>query len=157
MYIRTHRLPRAPIASLILVAACALATTCCIADEPPIFSPPTQGGAFAPRGHFVQSDGAALYRAICQGCHMPDARGAKGAGEYPALTANPKLAAKQFPAARVLAGYGNMPSFAGNLSDAQVAAVVNYVRTNFENHYTDTLSAEDVAAMRAAFNQENRQ
>ena len=84
-------------------------------------------------------------------------RGAKGAGEYPALAANPKLAAKQFPAARVLAGYANMPSFAGNLSDAQIAAVVNYVRTNFDNHYTDTLSADDVAAMRAAFAQGNRQ
>ena len=40
---------------------------------------------------------------------------------------------------------------------AQIAAVVNYVRSNFDNHYTDTLSADDVAAMRAAFDQGNRQ
>lgn len=125
-----------------------------LADEPvPPFS---HGVMFGNAGKFVHTDGATLYRAICQGCHMPDARGAKGAGEYPALAANAKLAAKQFPAARVLAGYGNMPSFAGNLTDAQVAEVVNYVRTHFDNHYTDTLSADDVAAMRAAFAQENR-
>jgi mono/diheme cytochrome c family protein len=122
-------------------------------DAVPPFS---RGVMFGNAGKFIHTDGATLYRAICQGCHMPDARGAKGAGEYPALAANPKLAAKQFPASRVLAGYGNMPSFAGNLSDAQIAAVVNYVRSNFDNHYTDTLTADDVAAMRAAFAQGNR-
>jgi len=55
-------------------------------DEPPL-SPP---GALFGAGQFAHQDGATLYRAICQGCHMPDARGAKGAGEYPALAANPK-------------------------------------------------------------------
>ena len=115
-------------------------------DDLPPFS---KGEIFGNSGKFVHTDGATLYRAICQACHMPDARGAKGAGEYPALAANPKLAAKQFPAARVLAGYSGMPSFAPNLSDAQVAAVVNYVRTHFDNHYTDALTTQDVAAMRA--------
>ena len=150
MYIRTHRLPRAPIAPLILVAACALATTCCIADEPPIFSPPTQGGAFAPRGHFVQSDGAALYRAICQGCHMPDARGARGAGTYPALAANPKLASAAYPAVMVLGGRRGMPAFGDSLSDDQVAEVVNYVRSHFANRYADTLTPDEVARLRAS-------
>lgn len=81
---------------------------------------------------------------------MPDARGAKGASEYPALAANPKLASVAFPAARVLNGWSGMPRFAEMLSDAQIAAVVNYVRTNFGNHYSDGLTADDVARLRAA-------
>jgi len=145
----TFSLMRIALAGVLMFALPALAD-----DAVPPFS---HGVMFGNSGKFVHTDGATLFRAICQGCHMPDARGAKGAGEYPALAANPKLAAKQFPASRVVGGYGNMPSFAGNLSDAQIAAVVNYVRTNFDNHYTDTLTADDVAAMRAAFNRENGQ
>jgi len=81
---------------------------------------------------------------------MPDARGAKGAGEYPALAANTKLASATFPAARVLNGWLGMPRFADMLSDTQIAEVVNFVRTNFGNHYADRLTAEDVARIRAA-------
>ena len=81
---------------------------------------------------------------------MPDARGANGAGEYPALAANAKLASAAFPAARVLNGWQGMPRFAEMLSDAQIAEVVNYVRTSFGNHYTDRLTAHDVERMRAA-------
>jgi mono/diheme cytochrome c family protein len=143
-----------PLVRIALIGVLMLALPALADDSVPPFS---RGVMFGNSGKFIHSDGVTLYRAVCQGCHMPDARGAKGAGEYPALAANPKLAAKQFPAARVLAGYGNMPSFAGNMSDAQVAAVVNYVRTHFNNHYSDTLTAEDVAAMRGAFNRENRQ
>lgn len=120
-----------------------------IADESPPFSPNSPPSASKP-GRFVHSDGAVLYRAVCQGCHMPDARGAKGASEYPALAANPKLASVAFPAARVLNGWSGMPRFAEMLSDAQIAAVVNYVRTNFGNHYSDGLTADDVARLRAA-------
>ena len=35
-------------------------------------------------------------------------------------------------------------------TDDQVAAVVNYVRTHFDNPYTDTVTAADVARLRAA-------
>ena len=34
------------------------------------------------------------------------------------------------------------------MSDAQVADVINYVRTHFGNSYTDAVSAADVAAAR---------
>jgi len=148
MYIRTHRLS-VPVASLVLIATFALATSCCVADESAVFSPPSQGGAFAPLGHFVQSDGAGLYRAICQGCHMPDARGARGAGIYPALAANPKLASAAYPALTVLQGRRGMPAFGDSLSDAQIAEVVNYVRSHFDNRYANALSAEEVARLRA--------
>lgn len=134
--------------SRLFVFAMLCAATSLYADEPvPPFS---HGAPFGTSGKFVHTDGATMYRAVCQACHMPDARGAKGAGEYPALAADPKLAAPQFPVARVLAGYGGMPSFADNMTDDQVAAVVNYVRTHFDNHYTDTVTAADVARQRAA-------
>ena len=80
---------------------------------------------------------------------MPDARGAKGAGEYPALATNIKLASAAFTAVRVLNGWRGMPRFADMLSDAQIANVVNYVRANFGNHYTDLLTDDDVKRIRA--------
>ena len=48
-------------------------------------------GAFGSEERFVARDGAALYRGICQGCHMPDGRGAVGAGRYPPLAGNDRL------------------------------------------------------------------
>ena len=41
-----------------------------------------------------------------------------------------------------------MPPFGVMMSDDQVAAVVNYVRTHFGNNYRDTVAAEDVKAVR---------
>lgn len=98
--------------------------------------------------HFVEQGGARLYQAICQGCHMPQAQGAKGAGFYPALANNPRLAAAAYPVAVVLAGLHGMPSFAERLSDQQVADVVNYVRTNFGNNYQDAVTPEAVNGQR---------
>ena len=46
--------------------------------------------SFADPNRFLQRDGEAIYRAICQGCHMPGGQGAIGAGAYPALAANPQ-------------------------------------------------------------------
>ena len=97
---------------------------------------------------FIQSDGAALYRATCQGCHMPHAEGANGAGMYPALARNPQVATSAYVAYVVLQGRNGMPNFGDRMSDEQVAAVINYVRTNFGNHYDDPLLAADVAKMR---------
>jgi len=110
-------------------------------------------------GRFATADGEAIYRGICQGCHMPDAKGARGAGTYPPLAGNPRLVSPQYMAAVILHGRRDMPSFKPaaadeerflldvSLSDAQIADVINYVRTHFGNHYTDSISADDVAAM----------
>ena len=137
------------------IVACALLTivalSSAVAEEPPPFTPFSPASASKP-GRFVHADGATIYRAVCQGCHMPDGRGARGAGEYPALAGNDKLASAAFPASRVLNGWSGMPRFADMLSDAQIAEVVNYVRTNFGNRFTDRLTADDVARMRAAMN-----
>ena len=107
-------------------------------------------GGQTPLGRFDERGGETLYRTICQGCHMPDARGAQGAGAYPALAANPRLASAAYPATRVLAGRGAMPALANSLSDEQIADVVNYVRGHFDNHYADAMTAADVAKLRAS-------
>jgi mono/diheme cytochrome c family protein len=97
---------------------------------------------------FPEQGGPALYKAICQGCHMPDGMGASGAGKYPALAKNPKLAAAGYPILRVLKGQGAMPPFMSNLNDQQVADVVTYVRTNFGNAYPAPVTAAQVKALR---------
>ena len=93
-------------------------------------------------------DGEAIYRQVCQGCHMADAKGAEGAGRYPALAGNPRLAANTYPVQVVLQGRHGMPAFGPFLDDSQVAGVVNYVRTHFGNTYSDTVTPEDVKKMR---------
>lgn len=97
---------------------------------------------------FSQQDGAALFRAICQGCHMPDAEGAVGAGAYPALAHNKKLSSAVYPIYVLVKGRKDMPPLASYLSDAQIAAVVAYVRTHFGNDYADAVSPEMVKAAR---------
>ena len=114
-------------------------------EEPPPFSPP---GSFTDLGHFSHQDGATLFRAICQGCHMPDAKGAVGAGYYPALAGNQKLASATYPAVVVLKGRHGMPAFGDYLADAQVVEVVNYVRSHFGNQYPDALTQAEVARLR---------
>lgn len=104
--------------------------------------------------------GAEIYQHICQGCHMPHGEGAQGAGHYPTLAGDPALAAWQYPALTVLAGRHGMPPFglpagdpqidelrAVHLSDAQVAAVVNYVRSHFGNTFPDVIDGSQVAAL----------
>ncbi|HEX2652400.1 MAG TPA: cytochrome c [Xanthobacteraceae bacterium] len=105
-------------------------------------------GPIPPSARFPQQGGQALYEAICQGCHMPDAEGAKGAGAYPALTANKKLEEGGYPVHLVVYGQKAMPAFGGFLSDEQVADVVNYIRTHFSNNYDTPVKPDDVKAIR---------
>lgn len=94
-------------------------------------------------------DGKDVYERICQACHMPDAEGASGAGSYPALANNPKLASGLYPALIVMQGLKSMPSFP-DLNDEEVAAVTNYIRTNYGNAFADVITAEQVKAIRPA-------
>jgi mono/diheme cytochrome c family protein len=97
---------------------------------------------------FDEQTGETLYAGVCQGCHMANGQGAAGAGHYPALANNPKLAASGYPVTMVLRGFNGMPAFAKLMTDAQVAKVVNYVRTHFGNNYTDAVKPGDVEALR---------
>ena len=103
---------------------------------------------------FGKAGGAEIYGHICQGCHMPGAQGAAGAGHYPKLAGDPALVSWQYVALTVLHGKNGMPAFGQqptgelmdfllvHLSDAQVADVVNYVRSNFGNHYKGITAAQ---------------
>ena len=104
--------------------------------------------AFSQGWRFQQREGASLFAAICAGCHMPQGQGAQGAGAYPALAGNPRLASGAYVATMVLHGRRAMPAFAGQLDDAQVAAVVSYVRRELGRNNTDPLQPADVAALR---------
>jgi len=95
---------------------------------------------------FVEKSGEELFVNVCQGCHMPDGKGATGAGVYPSLAGNSHLETSGYPIAVVINGQRGMPPFEAMMSDDQVVAVVNYVRTHFGNRYRDTVTAEDVRA-----------
>jgi mono/diheme cytochrome c family protein len=103
-------------------------------------------------------DGPQIYERICQGCHMADGGGAVGAGHYPALAKDATLVSRQYMALTILTGRRNMPAFGAKhavgfggppvtLTEAQIAAVINYVRTNFGNHYADAITAAEVVAL----------
>ena len=97
------------------------------------------------RNLLPQQGGEALYKGICQDCHMEDGRGAIGAGRYPALAKNPKLAEPGYSISVVTHGLKSMPAFGNALSDQQIADVVNYIRAgHFGNSYKDKVKPEDV-------------
>jgi mono/diheme cytochrome c family protein len=112
---------------------------------------------FTSRTSIRDAGGADIYGHICQGCHMSQGQGAVGAGYYPKLAGNPALVSWQYVALTVLAGKHGMPAFgapadqfvfgAVHLSDAQVAEVVNYVRSNFGNKWQGGVTADQVAAL----------
>jgi mono/diheme cytochrome c family protein len=128
-----------------------------------VFATPARAGSAGifDASSFTTTDGRAIYEHICRACHMADAGGAVGAGHYPALAKNPALISREYMVLTILMGRRNMPAFGVKhaigfggpplaLSDAQVAAVVNYVRSNFGNHYKDATSAAEVNKLDSA-------
>jgi mono/diheme cytochrome c family protein len=102
------------------------------------------GPTLSPGRQFSEQTGEALYTNLCQACHMSDGKGAVGAGHYPSLVRNEALKANGYAVSLILRGHKAMPPFGRMLSDDQVAAVVNYIRTHFDNDYTDAVTAQDV-------------
>lgn len=128
-------------------------TSAAMAQQPaapsaPAARPGDADGAFVSAAKFSEPDGATIYKRVCAGCHMPDAKGAKGAGFYPALAGNPKLIAGGYPLHVVLHGLNGMPPVGAMMTDQQVADVVNYVRTHFGNKHKDAVTAADAKASR---------
>ena len=97
---------------------------------------------------FSETSGEELYANVCRGCHMSDGKGASGAGTYPSLAGNRNLEAGGYPVVVVVNGQRGMPAFGAMMSDDQVVAVVNYLRTHFGNHYKDAVTTADVSAVR---------
>ena len=127
------RSPRLPAALLLLAV---------IAAPDARAAPPE--ATLSPGFRFSEQSGEALYTNVCQACHMGRGEGAVGAGRYPALVKDENLRTAGYSIYVVLHGYKAMPPFARLMSDDQVAAVVNYVRTHFGNNYTDAAIAEDI-------------
>ena len=97
---------------------------------------------------FAGKSGEELYASVCQGCHMPDGKGATGAGAYPSIAGNETLKASGYMLDVVVNGKRAMPPLGDMMNDDQVAAVVNYVRTHFSNNYRDAVTPADVKAAR---------
>ena len=99
-------------------------------------------------------DGAAVFSQVCSACHQADAKGLPGA--FPPLagstTVNDKDPVKMIDIVLggydALPGYGQMPPQAENLTDEQIAAVINHVRSHFGNNAPPT-DAATVKAQRA--------
>ena len=102
----------------------------------------------SPGYRFTEKSGEALYNATCAGCHMPDGKGAQGAGHYPALADNPAVEAAPYVIVNVLHGRKGMPSFGDEMNDDQVAAVVNYTRTHFGNRSAGDVTPSQVRSLR---------
>lgn len=137
MTIRTRALAAGSALCLLALSGAAFAQT----------SPVASGGPA-----FPEQDGKEIYAVICQSCHMPQGEGAKGAGIYPPLANNRKLSARGYPALVVARGQKAMPQFGTLLTNAQIANVVNYIRTNFGNSYTDAITPEQVQPLRPTRN-----
>ena len=105
-------------------------------------------GAMGRPGDYSFQGGAAVYSHVCQACHMADAKGAVGAGAFPALANNPKLAEAGYPISVILHGQKAMMPLGNLLTDQQIADVVTYIRGNFGNRYKGAVTAADVKAAR---------
>jgi mono/diheme cytochrome c family protein len=125
---------------LALAAACAAPA---LADEAhPNNAVMSRGWTFAEQG------GEALFAHVCAACHQPDAKGAIGAGAYPALAENGDLTSTELVLGALLDGLKGMPPVGRMMSDEQVADVVNYLRSHFGNAYAGVITAADVSAAR---------
>jgi mono/diheme cytochrome c family protein len=133
----------APLHVIALIASAVLGASAVAADDA---SP--KSAAMSHGWGFSEQGGAELFRNICSGCHQPDAKGAVGAGAYPSLVADEKLASADFMMSALLGGLKAMPPVGDMMSDTQVADVINYVRTHFGNTYSGAVSAGDVAGAR---------
>ncbi|MBV0893384.1 cytochrome c [Paracoccus sp. Z118] len=89
---------------------------------------PFESRLFLDPGKITQTEGEDIYRAVCQGCHMPEGEGAVGAGMYPALAWNENLIVGDYPVSVIVNGLRGMPPFRQVLDDQQIVAVVEYLQ-----------------------------
>jgi mono/diheme cytochrome c family protein len=132
----------------LILAALAVSALPAAAAPVPAPADPDQPPMAVAHGKFTMKDGEQIYKQVCSGCHMPDAKGAQGAGIYPSLAGNPKLAVAAYPIHVIVKGQKGMPVFGPLLDDDQVAAVTGYIRTHFGNSYAKPVTAAEVLAQR---------
>ena len=82
----------------------------------------------------------------CSACHQADGKGIEGA--FPALAGDKFVVGPaDGPIRTVLNGRGGMPTFRADLSDAQIAAALSFVRSSWGNT-APPVTADQVAALR---------
>ena len=98
-------------------------------------------------------DGATTFAQNCSACHQLTGKGIPGA--FPALAGDPFVqGAPQKVALTLLNGRGGMPSFRNDLSDAQIAAAISYIRSSWGNH-APPIDAAFVGRLRGGGGPEN--
>ena len=82
---------------------------------------------------FAQGSGADIFKAKCAMCHGADGSASTGMGKTMGLKplSSPEVQSMSDAdlTALVTNGKGKMPAYKGKLSDADIAAVVKYVKT----------------------------
>jgi mono/diheme cytochrome c family protein len=109
----------------------------------------------------TQADGAAVYAQSCASCHQPDGAGVPGA--FPPLAGSEWVTGDEATAVRIAllgiqgpitvkgASYdGMMPPWRDSLDDAQIAAVLSHIRSQWGNQ-APAISQETVAQLRAEY------
>ena len=111
---------------------------------------PFESRLFQDPDKITQIEGEDIYRALCAGCHMPDAKGAVGAGKFPALAGNENLIVGDYPVSVIVNGLHGMPPFRQVLDDQQILAVVEYLQGTLEDTEVFPATLETVQAAREA-------
>lgn len=103
-------------------------------EDPETVVPPVKARSDEQEAELLKNyiaDGEQIYAVNCASCHGPNGEGGVGIR----LISNPLLADAHDIADAVTNGRGYMPPFGGQLSDAEIAAVLTFVRNSFENDY----------------------
>ncbi|MEX3958674.1 cytochrome c [Trinickia sp. EG282A] len=106
----------------------------------------------------IEVPGAGIYSAFCARCHKEDGRGE--AGKYPRLAGNPTVIAPETTSLMRLLMEGGraaqtdggpkperMPSFAGKLTDTEMARVLTFVRSAWGNE-AEPVTPREVRVLR---------
>ena len=87
-----------------------------------------------------------LFNDNCSACHQTTGKGVKGA--FPALAGDPFVQGDATPViSTVLSGRAGMPSFKDDINDADLSAILTYVRASWGNK-GKPVAAADVMAVR---------
>jgi mono/diheme cytochrome c family protein len=111
----------------------------------------------------IESPGAAVYLNSCNACHRSDGTGASGV--FPALAGNSAvqsddptslihivLSGSRMPSTQGRPAPLGMPGFGWRLNDAQIADVLNFVRSSWGNQ-AKTVTVDQVKTVRASVRQ----
>jgi len=144
-------------AAAVLLASALLFTGCSKGSNSSTTTTTTQAstapGAPAAKTGSMVTLGAATFNANCATCHGSKGQGQPGA--FPPLDGNPIVTGDPKPLIKIIkngltgpvkingAMYnGQMPAWSATLSDAQISAVVTYIRGAWANHAGPVTTAE---------------